>query len=143
MRSPEELVVFFRESGRKVTPQREYIFRILQNNQTHPTAELIHAEVVKQMPSVSLKTVYQTLHELEDMGEISGLDLGTGSVRFDPNQSLHHHLVCSNCYMVADIYLDIDSLHLPEQLAQGFEVGDAEVTFRGLCRDCKRLENQV
>lgn len=143
MRSPGELVVFFRENGRKVTPQRERIFHILHNNQTHPTAELIHAELIKQMPSVSLKTVYQTLHELEDMGEISGLDLGTGSVRFDPNQSLHHHLVCANCHVVADVYLEIDSLHLTNQLAQGFEVGNAEVTFRGLCSECKRLENQV
>ena len=37
------------------------------------------------MPTISLKTVYQTVHDLEEMGEVTLLDLGTGSVRVDPN----------------------------------------------------------
>ncbi len=31
------------------------------------------------MPNVSLKTVYQTLHDLAELGQISALDLGTGA----------------------------------------------------------------
>lgn len=137
MRSPEELADAFRGRGRKITPQRERIFHILQGNDSHPTAEAIYAELVREMPTVSLKTVYQTLHELVDMGEISPLDLGTGSSRFDPNQSNHHHLVCRHCHMVKDLYLELDNVRLPADLSQGFEVGEAEVTFRGLCRSCR------
>lgn len=138
MRSPEELVKIFRERGRKVTPQRVRIFQILQGNESHPTAESVFADLIREMPTVSLKTVYQTLHELVDMGEISLLDLGTGSSRFDPNKSNHHHLVCSKCHLVRDLYLDIEDIRVPEELDQGFTVGGAEMTFRGLCQDCRQ-----
>ncbi|TAN20238.1 MAG: transcriptional repressor [Actinomycetota bacterium] len=137
MRSPEELVKNFRIHGRKVTPQRERIFQILQGNVSHPTAESVYAELVREMPTVSLKTVYQTLHELVDMGEISPLDLGTGSARFDPNQLAHHHLVCTRCHLVKDLYLDIEEIQIPGEQLQGFEAGAAEITFRGLCPKCK------
>lgn len=137
MRSPEELANEFRKRGRKVTPQRERIFHILQGNDAHPTAETIYGELVREMPTVSLKTVYQTLHELVDMGEISPLDLGTGSSRFDPNQANHHHLVCRQCHTVKDLYWEPGRVQLPTDLTQGFEVGEAEITFRGLCQSCR------
>ncbi len=71
----------FRERGLKVTPQRECIFGVLHAAPSHPTAEMVHAEASRQMPSMSLKTVYQTLNDLADMGEIHQLELGTGSSR--------------------------------------------------------------
>ena len=47
------------------------------------------------METISLKTVYQTLHDLAELGEIASLDVGTGMTRFDPNvDDPHHHLVC-------------------------------------------------
>ena len=58
------------------------------------------------MPSISLRTVYQTLNDLAEMGEIQALDLGTGSTRFDPNIDEHHHLVCERCGLVRDVALD-------------------------------------
>lgn len=137
MRSPEELANAFRKRGRKITPQRERIFHILQGNDSHPTAEAVYSELVREMPMVSLKTVYQTLHELVAMGEISPLDLGTGSSRFDPNQSTHHHLVCRRCHVVKDLYLELNDVRVPSDLSQGFEVGEAEVIFRGLCQSCR------
>lgn len=148
MRSPEELVKSFREQGKKVTPQRQRIFQILQDNDTHPTAESVHAELVRDLSTVSLKTVYQTLHELVDMGEISPLDLGTGSSRFDPNRSKHHHLVCTRCHSVKDLYFDIGEVRIPEEQLCGFTAGEAEVTFRGVCARCMgegadRVGNQM
>jgi len=126
----------FRAKGLKVTPQRECIFGVLYGAPAHPTAEAVFAEVREQMPSVSLKTVYQTLHDLAEMGEIQQLDLGTGSTRFDPNVDAHHHLVCTSCGRVRDLYADL-ALHIPDDQRQGFSVGSAEVVFRGLCPGCQ------
>src|SRR5436190_21052585 len=136
VRTPAELTELFREQGLKVTPQRQCIFRLLHGNGVHPTAEAVYAEARREMPTMSLKTVYQTLNDLAEMGEIQLLDLGTGSARFDPNVDAHHHLVCVRCGKVRDLYVDFARLAVPTNQRQGFTVGSAEVVFRGLCDDC-------
>ena len=75
------------------------------------------------METISLKTVYQTLYELAELGEIATLDLGTGTVRFDPNvERRHHHLVCRGCGKVRDLHVDFDELACPPAPSQGYEV---------------------
>ncbi|HYA69036.1 MAG TPA: transcriptional repressor, partial [Acidimicrobiales bacterium] len=84
-----------------------------------------------------LKTVYQTLHELAALGEISVLDLGTGTTRFDPNvDRVHHHLVCRTCGKVRDLHADFSDVVVPPGGDEGFAVGPAEVVFRGVCSAC-------
>ena len=136
MRPPSDLAAAFRSSGRKLTPQRERIFRVLHDNPTHPTAEAVHAQVVVDMPSVSLRTVYATLHELADMGELVQLDLGTGSARFDTNTADHHHLVCDSCGLVHDIDLDVPAFELAPDAAAGFHVDATQIVLRGRCASC-------
>jgi Fe2+ or Zn2+ uptake regulation protein len=139
MRTPAELTELFRANGRNVTPQRQCIFRALQGNETHPTAESVHEKVRAEMETISLKTVYQTLHDLVELGEISPLDVGTGAVRFDPNvERSHHHLVCRSCGKVRDVFVDLPGVELPTGLAQGYDVERGEVVFRGLCSSCRR-----
>ena len=138
MKTPEELTVIFRASGRKVTAQRQCIFRALQGDATHPTAEAVFDAARRDMETISLKTVYQTLHELAAIGEVSVLDLGTGTARFDPNvEQVHHHLVCRRCGKVRDLHADFSGVVVPPGRAEGFVVGEAEVVFRGICAACR------
>jgi Fur family peroxide stress response transcriptional regulator len=131
------MVQQFRHRGLKVTPQRECIFDVLWGSLGHPSAEAVYAEARIRMPTMSLKTVYQTLNDLAEMGEIQQLDLGTGASRFDPNVDVHHHLVCTRCGQVRDLYADYSSVEVPPEASHGFAVGSAEVVFRGLCADCR------
>ena len=137
MKSQTELTDLFRTQGMKVTPQRQCIFRALHGDDTHPTAESVHERVTAEMPTVSLRTVYQTLHDLAAMGEISQIDLGTGSARFDPNLDVHHHLVCDGCGAIVDIEVDFNDVRLPRGGAHGFEVSRTEIVFRGRCTACR------
>ncbi len=136
VRSPHDLVAAFRASGRKVTPQRERIFGILHDNPSHPTAESVHAAVVVDMPSVSLRTVYSTLHDLAEMGELQQLELGTGSARFDPNIDDHHHLVCDSCGAVQDLDAEFPGVSLGPDNPFGFVVDATQIVFRGRCHQC-------
>ena len=135
MKSPTELTELFRQQGYKVTPQRQCIFRILHGSDVHPTAEAVYAAAAAEMPTMSLRTVYQTLNDLAAMGEIQQLDLGTGSSRFDPNTDGHHHLVCTGCGKVRDLYADFTDVRVPSG-DHGFRVSTTEIVFRGLCDDC-------
>src|SRR6478736_7560318 len=104
MRTADELTSLFRDRGLRVTPQRQVIFRLLYGNDRHPTVEALYDAARAEMPTISLKTVYQTVHDLEALGQVSLLDLGTGSVRVDPNvEADHQHLVCSACGRVRDV----------------------------------------
>jgi Fe2+ or Zn2+ uptake regulation protein len=141
VKSPSDLTASFRARGLKITPQRLRIFEALHENAEHPTAEDVFERVRTDLPTISLRTVYQTLNDLTAMGELDQLDLGTGSARFDPNLDRHHHLVCDHCGTVHDVHADLDAVHLPEAAAQGFEVSATEVVFRGVCADC-RAANQ-
>jgi Fe2+ or Zn2+ uptake regulation protein len=138
VKTPDELTELFRSSGRKVTAQRQCIFRVLQGDVTHPSAEAVYADASREMETISLKTVYQTLHDLVELGEIASLDLGTGMTRFDPNvDDPHHHLVCRQCGSVRDLVAPFPELTIPDGAGLGFEVGSAEIVFRGLCPDCQ------
>ena len=138
VRSPKELTEVFRAQGLKVTPQRQAIFRALHASSVHPTADTVYDTVRSTMPTISLRTVYQTLNDLTAMGELAMVDLGTGSARFDPNTDPHHHLVCNECGRVEDLHADFPGVTVPEGNEHGFEVLSTEIVFRGRCRDCAR-----
>jgi Fe2+ or Zn2+ uptake regulation protein len=137
MRSADQLMTAMRAQGLRVTPQRMRIVAQLVENATHPTVEALYEATRVEMPSISLKTVYQTVHDLEAMGEVTVLEVGTGSVRVDPNvEDAHQHLICTECGKVRDVLVDVGSLELSSREGRGFTVADVEVNFRGVCDDC-------
>jgi Fe2+ or Zn2+ uptake regulation protein len=137
MKDTETLTMLFREQGLRVTPQRQAIFRLLEGDDSHPTVESLFDRARADMPTISLKTVYQTVHDLEALGEVSVLDLGTGSVRVDPNvEDDHHHLLCTSCGRVRDVPVEFDGLHVPIRYRRDFTVDDVQVIFRGHCDNC-------
>jgi Fur family peroxide stress response transcriptional regulator len=135
VRTPDALTELFRGQGLKITPQRQCIFRALDGNQQHPSAEAIYEVVRAEMPTISLRTVYQTLNDLAAMGEITPIDLGTGSTRFDPNLTDHHHLVCDSCATVVDVDVSASDVGNPAT-SHGFSVSRTEIVFRGRCARC-------
>ena len=137
----DELTRRLRAQGLRVTPQRRAIFELLQGDQSHPTVEDLYRAAQVGMPTISLKTVYQTVHELHAMGEVHLLHLGTGSVRVDPNvERPHHHLVCRACGRVRDVFVPVAAPALSSEDRQGFDVTDVDVHFRGLCAVCSGAE---
>lgn len=126
-----------RERGYAVTPQRRTIFEVLEGVTHHPSAEQVHEEVRRRLPDVSLATVYKTLKELVQMGEIQEFNFHGDRSRFDPRVDRHSHLKCNVCGRLADVDLDFAELSLPRQLRAGFEIERHEVVFHGRCPECQ------
>ena len=87
VKTADELTIRFRDEGLRMTPQRHAVFRALHGDEPHPTVESVYDVVRQGMPTISLKTVYQIIHELESMGEVELIDVGTGSVRVDQRRA--------------------------------------------------------
>jgi Fe2+ or Zn2+ uptake regulation protein len=137
MQSPAALVELFRARGLKITPQRGLVFEVLERNPGHLSAEAIWSEVRNVMPTVSLKTVYGILHELASVGEIQEVDLGMGSIRFDPNTTAHHHLVCDVCGSIQDLPSSLGAAEVAAAAGQGFEIASLQIIIRGTCAECR------
>jgi Fe2+ or Zn2+ uptake regulation protein len=135
---PNGLEVQLRRHHRRLTPQRAIVCRLLDGNREHPSAEAIHRRASAEMPTLSLRTVYAVLHELVEIGAIRALDLGTGSARFCPNPSPHHHLVCGRCGRIRDVQFAAPPLDLPPDQRRGFWVTGVDLVFRGVCGECRR-----
>ncbi len=129
----------FEGAGRRVTPQRALLFRLIEEAQAeHPSAESLHRRAAREMPSISLRTVYAILEELHDLDAVRPLDLGTGAARFCANVTPHSHLVCERCGSVRDVVVETSQVPLrPEQRA-GFLVKEQTIVFRGLCAGCRQ-----
>jgi Fe2+ or Zn2+ uptake regulation protein len=138
VRNADQLMTAMREQGLRVTPQRMAIVAQLEGNTEHPTVEALFDATRVDMPAISLKTVYQTVHDLEALGEVRLLDVGTGQVRVDPNvEHRHHHIVCHACGRVRDIPVDFPGVTLPRRYRAGFTVDSVDVIFRGSCEACR------
>jgi len=96
------LINFFREKGLKVTSQRLAICNYILFRKDHPTTEQIYQELRNDYPTISLGTIYKTLHLLKELGLIQELGFNEGSVRYDPDMELHINMVCSKCGKISD-----------------------------------------
>lgn len=126
-----------RDRGQRVTPQRLVIARVMEELDRHVTAEMVFSEVSTRMPGVSLPTVYATLDLLDELGLVHRVATEGGTVVFDPRTDAHHHLVCRGCGKIIDVDAPIQpDAVLTAARDAGFTPDDAQVTVRGLCRDC-------
>ncbi len=121
--------------GLRATPQRRAIIEAVRTAGGHVTAESVFDRVRMKLPTISLKTIYETLHSLVVAEEMSELAIGVGPIRYDTTVRPHHHLICLTCKRIEDIDLDIDAGVL-DQL-QGFSVVRTAVIVWGRCNDCQ------
>ena len=117
--------------------QKQAILRVLNGTTSHPTAKWIYEEVRKEIPDISLGTVYRNLKLLQFEGKILEMDF-TNIGRFDSNIRNHYHFRCERCGGIFDVDMPVDKV-MDDRVAQktGFKVTNHRLEFRGLCRDCQ------
>jgi Fur family peroxide stress response transcriptional regulator len=138
----ERILSKYRGKGFKLTPQRIAILKFLEGNTNHPTAEDIYTEIKKKYPTVSFATVYNTVQALRDRGELLEITIDPQRKHFDPNPSAHHHIMCTGCGRIGDVFTDYSkALALPEEVTDEFRVTGNHVDFYGVCSSCRQKTN--
>lgn len=126
------------EAGMNVTPQRLAVYRALLESEEHPTPEMLYRRVRRQMPSLSLATIYKALDALQSVGLVRTVPVDSEKRRYDANDDAHHHLVCSACGSIRDYYShEFDGL-VPRRRVKGFVPQAVSVNITGLCARCRR-----
>lgn len=133
------------EKQTRMTRQKRLILDILRSTKTHPTADWIYEQAKRQIPNISLGTVYRNLKVLKEMGEIMELDYGSTYSRFDGNPLNHYHFSCLECGCIFDVPLPLKKSLEAEAAAamEGAEVDAHRLEFYGRCAACARQERGI
>lgn len=135
----EYFIQKLKKNNKKITPQRLAVYELISSEMDHPTAEEIHYKLSKKFPSISLSTVYQILHLLHDLGEITELKLSDKGTRFELNTSLHVNLICPKCEKIKDYHsknLELFWSNLKQEF--DFKPVNQRIDVYRYCDDCKK-----
>ena len=127
------------EAQTKQFKKRNAILTCLHGTDKHPSAEMVHEMLHEEHPDISLATVYRNLARFKAQGLITSVATVRGIERFDANTDPHVHFICTGC----DAVLDLPQIEVPYSLGcdaekcSGCHVQSCQLTFTGLCSDCR------
>jgi Fur family transcriptional regulator, peroxide stress response regulator len=130
----DSLAKILTEKNIKPSYQRMKILEYLMDKKNHPTVDKIFIDLVKEIPTLSKATVYNTLDLLkkEDLARVVTIE--NNETRFDTKVESHGHFKCGSCGSIFDFAIDIDSFST-DSLKQ-FKINEKNVYFKGICPRC-------
>ena len=137
----QQIAQLLGERGVRPTAQRLAVFDYLYRHRTHPSAETVYEALIRQHPTFSRTTVYNSLHALVQAGLVQELAMDTEERRYDANIGLHGHFHCRSCGSITDFPLD-------EQVVQslmpgGYVVQGQGIYFSGQCPACRSADPTI
>lgn len=133
-----------RRAGLRVTQGRVRVLAMLEEH-PHADAATLHDALHRARYGTSIQSVHNVLGDLAEAGVIRRIEAAGSAARYDRRaEDNHHHIVCTSCSAIADV--DCAVGHAPCLIPSdpaGFTIASAEVTFRGLCGDCRAGRSTV
>ena len=131
LRPYSQIIESLRSAGLRPTRQRLALTKLLFDGKyRHVTAEMLHGEALAAGVSVSLATVYNSLHQLNKAGLLREIVVEVGRSYFDTNILPHHHIFNEDTRELTDIAANqIHLTGLPE-IADGQEINRIDVILR-------------
>ncbi len=127
------------KNGIAVTHQRHGLYEVMKTVHSHPSLDVVDAQVKKRVPAISLATVYKNIHLFVESRVFREVSMRHGSLCVEVNDESHHHVLCSKCKAITDIgekELGLVSKH--NKLAGGFLVERYAVDGIGICAKCQQ-----
>jgi Fe2+ or Zn2+ uptake regulation protein len=104
----------------------------------HPSAEEVHHRVRRNLPRVSLGTVYRNLQKLAAQQQIRVVQLADRAARYDGMLEDHDHFMCERCGAVTDFLRKRSARpSWPELGRAGYAVHSHALTMYGICPKCR------
>ena len=132
---------YLRKEGLRVTGQRDLIARTFFRHKGHLSAEELHREVRKRDEGIGFATVYRTLKVLRKSGLASGIQIGDGRTRYEPEAGAghHDHLICRGCGKIVEFEnTRIEKLQKTVAEEHGFVITEHKLELYGFCSRCRR-----
>jgi Fur family ferric uptake transcriptional regulator len=116
----------------KMTEQRRIILHVLNESEDHPSVETVYQRAKERDASISIATVYRTLHLLDEMNLVQRHDFNESYSRFEVNMEHHHHLIDLESGEVIE-FQNQELEELKEKIARdlGFELVDHRLELYG------------
>lgn len=131
-----------REANLRVTAPRVAILDALEAH-PHADADTVLRSVHASYGNVSTQTVYDALHAMTSHGIIRRIEPAGRSALYERRVGdNHHHLVCRRCGTIVDIPCAVGDTPCltaahESELSEGFDIDEAEVTYWGVCAECR------
>lgn len=126
---------------KRFSPQRQAVYDAVASTTSHPTAEWVYQSVRKEIPRISLGTVYRNLADLKSDGRLIGFSDESGIEHFDAITETHIHFKCTVCGEVSDV-LGVNNEEADRQVEAltGADISTSVYLYFGKCKKCK---NQI
>lgn len=124
-----------RAHGIRPSAQRIAIMRYAMEHLCHPSAEDIYHGLIRDMPTLSRTTVYNTLWLFVEKGAVMQLDIDRTTARFDYVTRPHAHFYCRVCGCI----MDVEPVSTQPELSMGdggLHIEQVNVYYKGLCPKC-------
>lgn len=132
----KQLTDLMHNAGVRPSVQRIAILGHIANSRSHPAADEVYSRLAPGFPSLSLTTVYNTLHALTEAGLLRELDIERDRKRYDlAPQPPHSHFICRSCGRIFDM-MQPSGLDLAPDNGE-FCIENVEVYYKGLCPECR------
>lgn len=134
----DDLAAQLRLAGLRVTAPRLAVLDALRTMR-HVDAETVAEAARSRLGSLSTQAVYDILHACTRAGLVRRIEPAGRPALYETRiGDNHHHVVCRRCGIVDDVdCLQGEAPCLEPSSAQGFAIDEAEVTFWGLCPNCR------
>jgi Fur family iron response transcriptional regulator len=120
-----------KDAGLRPTRQRLSLAKLLfESGDRHVSAEDLHAEAVANRISVSLATIYNTLHQFTSAGLLREVVVEPGRSYFDNNITSHHHFFVEGEGKLIDIPASEVALSQLPAAPAGMKVSRVDVIVR-------------
>ena len=125
------VIAHLKQAGLRPTRQRIALAKLLfEGENRHVTAEDLHAEARAAGVSVSLATIYNSLHQFTDAGIMREVVVEAGRSYFDTNTGDHHHFFHEDTCSLEDISTELINVSALPAAPQGKSVQRVDVIVR-------------